>query len=72
MSHNTWSIEPGRFREKFVVSTDKFIKVYFDVHSSAGDNSTNISHFWLDPSVARELALALNSAADIAERNKNK
>lgn len=71
MSHSTyWSIKPGRFREKFEVSTDELRKVYLDVHSSSGDNSTNISHFWLDIDIARELASALNSAADVAERNK--
>lgn len=65
-----WSIKTRRFREKFEVSTDDGVKVYFDVHTPCGDNSTHVSHFWLNPEHAREIATALISAADIAERNK--
>lgn len=65
-----WSIKTGRWREKFEVSTDDGVKVYLDVHNSCSDNLTHISHFWLNPEHAREIATALISAADIAERNK--
>ena len=65
-----WSIKTGRFREKFEVSTDDGAKVYFDVHNSPSDNSTHVSHFWLNANHAREIAAALITGAEIAEKNK--
>ena len=70
MTNMYWSIKTGRWREKFEVSTDDGVKVYLDVHTPSSDNMTHVSHFWLNADHAREIAAALNSAADIAERNK--
>lgn len=65
-----WSIKTSRPREKFEVSTDDGVIVYFDVRNSPSDNSTHISHFWLNTNHAREIAAALIAGAEIAESNK--
>jgi len=64
------SIETGKFREKFEVHNDTNGKVNLDCTVCTSSNYTHISHFWLSTDHARELASALMSAANAAEKEK--
>ena len=65
-----WSIKTGNFREKFEVYNDTYGKIQLDCTISSDSNYTHISHFWLSTDHARELASALISASDAAEKGK--
>jgi len=65
-----WSIETGKFREKFEVSNDTYGKIQLDCTICSDSNYTHISHFWLSTDHARELASALMSAVVAAEKEK--